>query len=534
MPRQPYILADGLAYELPPDRTLFKHVQVSLSASDRIALVGANGVGKSTLLQILAGQVAPTTGSVQRHGLVYYLPQISTIRQHIKEDTVLNFLTSCSEEWWTIANLLETQFNMSLDLSLPLSKLSGGELTKLFLSVGLARQPNVLLLDEPTNHLDYAALEELRQFLTQFKDAFLIVSHKPFFLDQVVDTVWELGPEGITIYGGNFSAYRQQRQAALEAQVRSHEVAQKTLKRAKTSALQEQQRAAQSRRSGQLKAGSMPKVVAGALQRKAEVTAGALKQKHEAAIAAATQKVAETKVRTHRTSSIQLEESSLKHRHLLEIQGADLNVGDRVLLRQIQLHLAAGDRVAIAGANGCGKSSLAKAILNCYQPSSEASLIVGEILLAPQIKSVYLDQAYDLVNHDLTLLENMQSVNPDLDYQLIRQQLGHFLFFNQEVYKSASVLSGGELARLALAMISISAIDLLILDEPTNNLDIGTVDQMVDALNDYQGALLVISHDLDFLSRINIGSAFQVKGQTLQRMTYLPNEPDLYHHELAP
>ncbi|MGQ4647245.1 ribosomal protection-like ABC-F family protein [Lyngbya aestuarii] len=530
MPQQPYLLAESLTYELPPERRLFKNVQLSLAAGDRVALVGANGVGKSTLLQILAGQIEPTLGSVGRHGSIYYLPQISTIRQQIKGDTVLNFLCSISDEWWKISNILEAQFNTILDLSLSIAHLSGGELTKLFLAIGLSQQANVLLLDEPTNHLDYLALEELQQFLKQFEGAFIIVSHKPFFLDQIVNITWELTPEKVTVYGGNFSLYREHKQAELAAKLRVHEVAKKELKRTKFVALQEQKRAAQSRRNGNLQRDSMPKIVAGALQRKAEVTAGKLKQKHEAAIANATHKMAETKVKTHKATSIQLEQRSQKHKNILEIQGANLWMVDRLLIENIRLHLASGDRVAIAGGNGSGKSSLAKAIINSKE--SQAFLESGEVLLSPTMKVVYLDQSYELVNRDLTILENMQATNPELEYQFMRQQLGHFLFFKDDVYKSASVLSGGELARLALAMISICEIDWLILDEPTNNLDIPTVDQMVEAVNEYQGALWVISHDLDFLSRIQIKSSYWLRNQMLQRTNYLPEETEEYYQEL--
>lgn len=531
MLQQPYLLADGLTYELPPDRTLFKSVQASVLAGDRIALVGANGAGKSTLLQLLSRQLRPTSGYVQQYGSVYYLPQISTIRQQIVHKTVLEILTATMDEWWTITNLLETQFKTNLDLSLPVNHLSGGELTRLFLSIAFAQNPNVLLLDEPTNHLDYLALEELRRSLQQFTGAFVIVSHKPMFLDQVVDTVWELTTDGLNVYGGNFSAYREQKRIEQEARQRSHEVARKELKRVQQTVMQEQMRAAQSYRNGRQKFlnGSIDRTAAGSLKRKAEVTAGKLKQKQEIALSHATQKVAETKMKTTKASNIQLKESGHKHRNLVEIQNAELWVNQRLLIDSIQFGLKFGDRVAVAGINGSGKSSLVKAILN---RSEEATLNASQMFLSPNLKAVYLDQGYELVDRSLTVLENMQAVNSALSYQLIRQQLGHFLFFNQSVDKPASVLSGGELARLALAMISVSQIDWLILDEPTNNLDIVTVDQMVNAVNQYQGALLVISHDLDFLSRIQINRALKIDKQKLQPMTVLPEESDQYYQEL--
>ncbi|AUB40936.1 ATPase components of ABC transporters with duplicated ATPase domains [Nostoc flagelliforme CCNUN1] len=532
MPRKSILLAENLAYELSLDRTLFQKTQVSIEAGDRIALVGRNGVGKSTLLKILAGQISPSAGSVLRNGVVYYLPQISTIRQEIIADTVLNFLISTSDEWWKIEDILQTQFDTNIDFYLPITNLSGGELTKLFLAIGLAQEPNLLLLDEPTNHMDLQALESLRQFLQNFTGAFVIVSHKPFFLDQVTQVTWELTPVGIKVYGGNFSQYREQKEIELEVAIRSHEVARKELKRTQATAMQEQQRAAQSSRNGRAKFlnGSIDKMAAGLIKTKAEVSTGTAKKKHEAAVAKANQKVAETKVKTTKVTSIQLEEKNQKRRNLINIQGANLWVSERLLIQNIQLHVSSGDRIGIIGANGSGKSSLVKAILG--MENQTAVLDSGEVLLAPAIKAVYLDQTYELVNRRYTLLKNMQAANPHLSYQLLRQQLGHFLFKYDDVHKSASVLSGGELARLAIAMISISEIDLLILDEPTNNLDIETVEQMVVGINDYQGALWVISHDLDFLSRTNITQSFKLRQQALQMTTYLPNTPEQYYREL--
>lgn len=541
MQKKSILIAENLAYELSTTRTLFEKVQVSIETGDasgkthsrqRIALVGRNGVGKSTLLKILAGQISPSTGSVWRNGIVYYLPQISTIRQEITADTVLNFLISISDEWWKIEEILQAQFHTILDLSLPLTNLSGGEITKLFLAIGLARQPNLLLLDEPTNHMDLQALESLRQFLLNFAGAFVIVSHKPFFLDQVTEVTWELTPEGVKVYGGNFSWYQEQKEIELEVALRSHEVARKELKRVQTTAMQEQQRAAQSSGNGRSKVlnGSVDRTAAGLIKTKAEASAGTAKKKHEAAVTKANQKVTNTKIKITKTTSIQLEEKSQKRRNLIHIQGANLRVSERLLIQNIQLHISSGDRIAIIGANGSGKSSLVKAILG--MENQTAVLESGEVLLTPAMKAVYLDQTYELVNRQYTILENMQAANPHLSYQLLRQQLGHFLFKYDDVHKTASVLSGGELARLAIAIVSISEIDLLILDEPTNNLDIETVEQVVAGINEFQGALWVISHDLNFLSQINITQSFNLSRQFLQMTTYLPSVPEQYYQEL--
>ncbi|WP_008319480.1 ATP-binding cassette domain-containing protein [Leptolyngbya sp. PCC 6406] len=245
---------------------------------------------------------------------------------------------------------------------------------------------------------------------------------------------------------------------------------------------------------------------------RASSTAGHAAKRNQAAVAQAAHQVAETKVRTAKATTVQLAETSQKRRTLLEIRDGRLRVGDSILIRNIQLQVVAGDRIAIAGANGSGKSSLVKAI---FAEAEAVRLEAADLRLADPLAVVYLDQTYGLIEIHHGVLDNLQVANPGLPYQQLRQQLGHFLFFNQAVDKPASVLSGGELARLAMAMISVATIDLLILDEPTNNLDIETVETIIGAINDYRGALWVISHDLDFLSQIEIDRALTLKHQTL-------------------
>jgi ATPase subunit of ABC transporter with duplicated ATPase domains len=534
MKKQALLFAADVAYTFPLGRTLFRGISAGINQGDKVALIGANGVGKSTLLKILVDQIQPSFGSVISHGSVYYLPQISTIHRENRDRTVLNFLSSITDEWWDVTNILESQLSTTLDLSLPVGSLSGGEITKLFLAMGLCQNPEVLLLDEPTNHMDFCALESLKTFLNNFSGAFVIVSHKPFFLDQVVNKTWDLTASGIKVYGGNYSLYREQKEADIQATLRNREAAKKELKRAKDAATKEQQRADRSRREGRLQAQdrSMGRAERGGFAEMASASAGKASTKHQVAVAKANQKIEELKIRKNKVTNIRLEEGSSKRgKNLIDIQGANLRVGNACLVEDIQFHLYYGDRVTISGANGAGKSSFVKAILNNIKDDS-ICFESGEISVSPGMKIVYLDQNYELLDREKTIIENMQQANSSLDYQVLRQQLGNFLFFNDEVHKSVAMLSGGELARLTLAIVGICEIDLLVLDEPTNNLDIETVEQIIEALEEYSGALLVISHDLEFLGRIKIMKAFNLKNKALKTTVYLPDELENYYQEL--
>lgn len=533
--------AQDLTYGFDPDSPLFQSIYFSLQSGDYVALVGRNGCGKSTLMKLLTGQITPIRGTLNRYGSLAYVPQVSHLSPVVYGGTILDFIGAASEEWWHIDDLLQNQLATSLDLALPIASLSGGELTKLLLATALASAPDILLLDEPTNHLDVLALNRLKTCLETFQGGLVIISHKPYFLDQVVSKVWDLTPYALKEYGGNYSFYREQIQAQQMAAERNHEVAQKALRQAKATALAEQKRAAQSRCTGEQKAakGSMGKMAKHYFANRASGTAGNAAKRNQATLDQAAQRVAETKVKTNKASIIQLEEITQKRRTLLEICDGCLKVERRTLIQDIQLQIVSGDRIVIAGPNGAGKSSLVKALFAQAQSHNlpvesthYGRLEYTDLRLADPLKMVYLDQSYGFVDRRRSVLENMQSANPNLTYQALRQQLGHFLFFGSTVDNAASVLSGGELARLVLAMISISAIDLLILDEPTNNLDIETVETLMDAIAHYRGALWAISHDLDFLSKLDIDRAFQIKDQTLKPMNALPQDSKSYYQEL--
>ncbi|NJQ96963.1 MAG: ATP-binding cassette domain-containing protein [Hydrococcus sp. CSU_1_8] len=331
MQKKTILNASNLTYDLATPRTLFQGISIAIQEGDRIGLVGRNGIGKSTLLKLLAGQLTPKSGMRTSTGSIYYLPQIETIA--ISNESILDWLSSRLDEWWTVTTLLEEKFATEISLSQKISSLSGGEFTKLWLAVAFSKQPDILLLDEPTNHLDLIALKQLQEALQGFLGSFVVVSHKPLFLDRVVDIIWELTPELIKVYGGNYSFYHSCKETEHQTALRAHEVARKELKKAKTSAAQEQQRAERSCQQGRQRAGTMPKIVAGALKRKAEVTAGTAKKKHEAALQKATEKVVETKIRTTKVAQLKLEERSHKHRNLVDIRGVNLMMSDRISVR---------------------------------------------------------------------------------------------------------------------------------------------------------------------------------------------------------
>jgi len=526
-----FVTTKNLIYEVS-GKKLFEGINTSISIGDRIGFVGRNGTGKSTLLKLLAGLLKPSGGGIQSNSTSYYLPQIDfSIFQ--SDRTVKEYVLQCGESWPLVRATLHRRFKINLPPTQALKTVSGGEFMKLQLSVAQTKNPSLLLLDEPTNHLDVEGLEVLKSFLNSFSGAYVIVSHDPFFLDMVVDRIWEFDSGTLREYGGNYSYYEKQKEIERLARERDYEAAKKELKKVKRSLQTEQKRAARSRREGRKQAydRSMSPIERGYFKNRASRTAGRQRAKFEEMTQKREEKVSALKEKRRRKVYVMLEHDlSEGRRFLVKIENGAIRIENRLLIEKIHLAIYYGDRLVIVGKNGSGKSTIVKTIAEEEGVANTS----GKMERADRLSVAYVDQKYNIINPDLTLYENITRFNPSLSHEYIRQQLGRFLFFEEnDIHKKADVLSGGEAARLTLAMVTAKPIDLLILDEPTNNLDIETLDVIAEALVDFPGALIVISHNTYFLNRVGIEKSLIISDKKLKEMMSSPAEPNEFYKEMV-
>lgn len=493
----------NVKFTLESGRTLFKGVSLTVSAGEKIGLVGRNGSGKTTLLRLIERKMDPST--------VFYLPQID-LEKYKSSESVQDYIKKYRPDWWEVVT--------DIDEKAVLKTLSGGELMRLNLSIGQARDPDLFLLDEPTNHLDIKAIAELFKFIKESKKSFVIVSHHPYFLDKTANTIWELDNQQVSVYGGDYSDYVGAKDNEKSAQKRDYKAAQKRLRKVKLSFRAEEERAARSRRVGETlkKAGSqsMSRMEMGFFKNKSAQSSAQRKKAIQRKMRVAYQKVAELKPRERKSAFLDLKtDTSRKRRLIVDIREADLVLpNNKKLIDNFSLQIYYGDRLAIAGNNGSGKTSLVKML----DPSS----------------AVYIDQKYDLVDPEKSLIENVQKYNPDISYEQVRRQLGSFLFRDDvDIFKRAGELSGGEVACLTFAMVTASEVDLLVLDEPVNNLDLETVEVIAEELRDFPGAIVAISHHIDFLSQIGVDVCYHISESKLKRMQSTPEDADVFYQELV-
>jgi ATP-binding cassette subfamily F protein 3 len=493
------------------EKEIFKKVSLQVEDTDRIGLVGPNGSGKTTLLRMMTGEIQPDHGEIRKtKGIsIGYLPQdvqesfsgplLESVIESIENRPILRKKTAKFEKELTESSDKNKQAEIAIrlaevhremddldirfpaheakkilaglgfkdsDFQMPVSTLSGGWKTRAALAGLLYRTPDLLLLDEPTNHLDIPSIRWFEQFLNSFQGAIVVVSHDRDFLNRQVSRIISLEQEGMRFYTGNYDFYltaRQEEGKILEAKAKKQE---QKIKDAKKFIDRFRAKATKARQ-----AQSKIKLV-----KKMELIETHKKEK---------------------TIHFSFPDAPRSGKNVLMIKGLSKAYGDIVLYKDLDLNVLRGERIAIIGANGAGKTTLLRIISGEVKPDK------GIVSLGHGVRMGYYAQHHsDILNPGNTIIEEVYNVVPDETLGFIRGLLSAFLFSGNEVDKLIGILSGGEKARVALAKLLVKPGNLMIMDEPTNHLDISSSEKLIDALRDYDGTLLFVSHNQSFINRL--------------------------------
>jgi ATPase subunit of ABC transporter with duplicated ATPase domains len=512
----PSLVCSTLSFSWPSGEEVFTDLTVSFPAG-RTGLVGRNGVGKSTLLRILAGELAPTSGSVSAPGTVGYLPQQLVLQSDRTVAGVLGIEPVVAAlqridagqgtpaDFETVGDAWDIEersaaalgdFGLTgLDPQRQIGTLSGGQVILLALASLFLAAPDVLILDEPTNNLDRDARALLYQAVSRWRGPVLMVSHDRELLD-LVDQIGEMRDSSVRFFGGNFTDYTAALEVEQEAAARGLRAAQGDLQRQQRELAEARIKLDRRQRFARSQAGNVPKIVAGAKKRAAEVSAGKLRGGHQADVAEARQQLelAEERVRDDDLIRVDLTSTRVP-------RSRDVVVTDDLVLRNglpVSLHVRGPERIGLTGANGSGKTTLIDTLTGAVAPRSGSVSVRVPFRLLPQ--------RLQLLRDDDTVLAAVSRHAPTADANTLRAQLARFLLSAATVTRPVRTLSGGERFRATLAALLLAepAPQLLILDEPTNNLDLDSVRQLTAALAEFEGALLVSSHDQQLLQDLSL------------------------------
>ena len=489
---------------------VLRSVTFSLQKGEKMGLVGVNGCGKTTLMRMIAGEMQPDGGTIHRNKdlRVGYLAQLDDVPL---TDTVWGALLKVFEpirvmerRMAEIEKLLEsadpeTALRLSSEyqrltesynaqqgyayegeilrvlngLGLKpemhqrqVSTLSGGERTRLSLAKLLLQKPDIILMDEPTNHLDLEAIEWLQDYLTDYKGSLLLISHDRYFLDHVCTTMGELLGGKMIKFTGNYTEYMKKRTADFETRMKAYELQQKEIQREQ--AIIERYRS---------------------FNREKSIKAAESREKRLAKVERLEKPVEEQHVRFTFDARRRSGEEALEVRELSK------SFEGQPVFQNLSFKLRTGDRVALIGPNGVGKSTLFRILTHQINPDH------GSVRFGTNIDIGYYDQHQQNLNPQNTILDEVWNAFPKLEQTRIRSALGLFLFTGDEVFEKIEKLSGGERGRVALTKLMLKQDNLLLLDEPTNHLDMDSREVLEDALRDFPGTILAISHDRYFINR---------------------------------
>ena len=494
-------------------RSVLEDASLVLQTGQRMGVVGVNGSGKSTLFRMIAGELEPDAGSITllkgaRVGMLTQQADITsdyTVQEELERvfEPVRRMearLREMEEQMAALHHDAEAFAQLSRDYSRLMDRfedaggyewpsriqgvlaglgfaddkrnqkaalLSGGEKTRLCLARLLLTQPELLMLDEPTNHLDLASTQWLEDTLRKYRGSVMVISHDRYFMNSVCDCMAEVCMRRIDQYEGNYDQFAQKRQANLERRLKEYKMQQAEI--ARQQAIIARYRMYNTERS---------------------IRAAESREKQLDKIERVEKPVSEQKVRfsfgARRRSGDDV----------LMVKNLEKSFGSRTLFSGLNLHLRAGDRVAVIGQNGVGKSTLLNLICGLQKPDS------GQILFGSNVDVGYYDQQQSSLHPEKDIMSEVWDDFPWMEPGDVRAVLALFLFTGEEVFKRISTLSGGERGRVALAKLMLKKDNLLLLDEPTNHLDMDSREVLEDALNDYEGTLLTVSHDRYFINRV--------------------------------
>lgn len=497
-------------------QTIFEDLNISFESTDKVGIVGVNGAGKTTLFRLIMKEIEPASGTIIARDKIGYLPQIITDEylnsdisvfdylltgRPIKElqDELTNLYTKISTEenqkqlnklmkqitkiedelnYYDVYKaeniLLKIITGMNIDenlLDLKLKNLSGGQKSKVAFARLLYSKPEILLLDEPTNHLDLDTKEYITNYLKNYKGLILIISHDTAFLDEITNKTLVINKisHKVQIYPGNYSKYLKIKQNIDLAKQRLHDKQVKEEEKLK----------------------DIIRRYIGGNEKKANIAKDRIKKLEKLE----KEKIVLEKQNKYARFKMEIEYKS----YLVPISCKNLTFGyneEELLYENLSFDLTRGEKLLIVGENGIGKTTLLKLIMNILKP------LEGEIIISPKTKIGYYAQEHEILKKDKTIKDNFNDSGLT-EYEL-RRFLGSFLFTGEDIFKKVENLSPGERARISLAKIALTKANTLLLDEPTNHLDPMTSIIIADTFKEYEGTMLVVSHNLEFVDNLNI------------------------------